>query len=276
MIKEGNDHFEVSQREPKVDFCEKKYVFDAIRAPNTTRDPVFNASAKCPAYAIADDLADAVRAKQEADNAEYRQAGLQGRAGRELNTGIDGGMNKVFASHVPGASTGLSEGGDGRACRCWPFARARHHSPDCQSAARPWSPQARKSLWSPRSPPLHAACSDNPRRRAAECSNPKAGSPASPTRSASAPPTPPPAHSRPNQAKGTEAKRHEPSSRPVTSASKTTSKPEVKQAAAHPPLKSAISEAHAAAAPPAQESLVAGSQPIVQANSFESRFSGFK
>ena len=49
----------------------------------------------------------------------------------------------------------------------------------------------------------------------------------------------------------------------------------VKQAAAHPPLKPAISEAHAAASP-AQDGLVAGSQPIVQANSFESRFSGFK
>jgi hypothetical protein len=40
-------------------------------------------------------------------------------------------------------------------------------------------------------------------------------------------------------------------------------------------LKPAVSEAHAAASP-AQEALVAGSQPIVQANSFESRFSGFK
>ena len=29
MIKEGYDHFEVTRQEPKVDFCEKKYVFDA-------------------------------------------------------------------------------------------------------------------------------------------------------------------------------------------------------------------------------------------------------
>ncbi len=33
MIKEGNDHFEVTRHEPKVDFCEKKYVFDAAKAP---------------------------------------------------------------------------------------------------------------------------------------------------------------------------------------------------------------------------------------------------
>ena len=34
MIKEGYDHFEVTQQEPKVDFCEKKYVFDAVKAPD--------------------------------------------------------------------------------------------------------------------------------------------------------------------------------------------------------------------------------------------------
>ena len=31
MLKEGNDHFEVTQHEPKVDVCEKRYVFDAER-----------------------------------------------------------------------------------------------------------------------------------------------------------------------------------------------------------------------------------------------------
>src|ERR1700760_983281 len=70
MIKQGNDLFEITRQEPKVDFCEKHYVFNAIRAPNATRDPVFQASAKCPAYVIPQELADAVRQKQEADNAE--------------------------------------------------------------------------------------------------------------------------------------------------------------------------------------------------------------
>ena len=50
MIKEGYDHFEVTRQEPKVDFCEKKYVFDAVKPPDAKRDPVFEASAKCPAY----------------------------------------------------------------------------------------------------------------------------------------------------------------------------------------------------------------------------------
>ena len=82
MIKEGYDHFEVTRQEPKVDFCEKKYVFDAIKAPNATRDPVFDASAKCPAYAIPDEIADAVREKQQADDGRDRQADREGNAGR--------------------------------------------------------------------------------------------------------------------------------------------------------------------------------------------------
>ena len=81
MIKEGNDHFEVTRQEPKVDFCEKKYVFDAIKPPDATRDPVFDASAKCPAYAIPDEIADAVREKQQHDIAETAQADCQGNAG---------------------------------------------------------------------------------------------------------------------------------------------------------------------------------------------------
>ena len=71
MIKEGYDHFEVTRQEPKVDFCERKYVFDAVKPPDAKREPVFEASAKCPAYVIPDEVADAVREKQEADNAEF-------------------------------------------------------------------------------------------------------------------------------------------------------------------------------------------------------------
>ena len=36
MLKEGYDHFEVTRHEPKVDVCEKHYVFDAA-APTTAR-----------------------------------------------------------------------------------------------------------------------------------------------------------------------------------------------------------------------------------------------
>src|ERR1700756_3950795 len=71
MIKEGNDHFEVTRQEPKVDFCEKKYVFNAVKAPDARREPVFEASAKCPAYVVPDEVAEAVRDKEEADRTEF-------------------------------------------------------------------------------------------------------------------------------------------------------------------------------------------------------------
>src|SRR5712672_672284 len=114
MIKEGWDHFEVTRQEPKVDFCEKKYVFDAVKAPDAKRDPVFEASSKCPVYAIPEDIADAVHEKQQQEQAETAKLISRGTPVARTNTGIDGGMNKVFASKLPDGSTGLSEGGDGQ------------------------------------------------------------------------------------------------------------------------------------------------------------------
>jgi hypothetical protein len=73
------------------------------------------------------------------------------------------------------------------------------------------------------------------------------------------------------------AKRNDAPPRPEASIPK--GKPEAtKQAAVRPPLKPTVSDSPAAAtaAPPANGGVVAGSQPIVQANSFESRFSAVK
>src|SRR5450432_3263596 len=114
MIKEGYDHFEVTRQEPRVDFCEKKYVFDASKAPNATREPVFDASAKCPVYAIPEEVADAVREKQAQEQVETARLIARGAPVARINTGIDGGMNKVFAAELQDGSTGLSEGGEGQ------------------------------------------------------------------------------------------------------------------------------------------------------------------
>src|SRR6266576_3113869 len=124
MIKEGYDHFEVTRQEPKVDFCEKKYVFDAEKAPEAKRDPVFDASAKCPAYVIPQDVADAVREKQQQDHAEAAKLVSRGMPVARANPGIDGGMNKVFAAKLPDGSTGLSEGGEGQGLSLLSLSRA--------------------------------------------------------------------------------------------------------------------------------------------------------
>src|SRR5262249_53286674 len=41
-----------------------------------------------------------------------------------MNTGIDGGMNKVFAAKLPDGNTGLSEGGDGQGMSLLALSRA--------------------------------------------------------------------------------------------------------------------------------------------------------
>src|SRR3981081_3790141 len=112
MIKEGYDHFEVTRQEPKVDFCEKKYVFDAAKAPDAKRDPVFNASAKCPVYAIPDDIADAVREKQQQEQAETAKLIAKGTPVARTNTGIDGGMNTGVAAKLPDGSGRTLFGGE--------------------------------------------------------------------------------------------------------------------------------------------------------------------
>jgi murein L,D-transpeptidase YafK len=123
MIKEGYDHFEVTRQEPKVEFCENKYVFDPAAPPNASHAPVFNASAKCPDYVIPDEIAQAVREKQRQDDAKTAELIAKGTPVAQRRPDIDGGMNRVFASKIPDASTGLSES-DGPGLQTASFARA--------------------------------------------------------------------------------------------------------------------------------------------------------
>jgi murein L,D-transpeptidase YafK len=284
MIKEGYDHFEVTRQEPKVDFCEKKYVFDAIKAPNATRDPVFDASAKCPAYAISEEVADAVREKQQADAAETAKLISKGTPVARINTGIDGGMNKVFAARVPDGNTGLSEGGDGQGLSLLALSRAPGTIPSHVNPPR--APSDNLLLGAPEEPKLvavPAATAPAPTRVANAAPNAqsdgwfsslarKVGLGGSADATAS---TPPPAA----KPKVIEAKRAEPP-RVEAAVPKTSSAPkaEPKQAAAsRPPLKPSVPDTPAAAAAPApKDSQVAGSAPIISSNSFDSRFGAMK
>ena len=275
MIKEGNDHFEVTKQEPKVSFCEKKYVFDAVKAPNATRDPVFEASAKCPPYVIPDEIADAVRQKQEQDDAEMARLVAKGTPVARMNTGIDGGMNKVFAAALPDGNTGLSEGGQGQGLslvheRLPGTIPIDHVNP-------PHAPSDNLLAGAPEEPKIAAPAPAAPATRVASAApNEQSGgffsslarkvglgSAAADTTASASPP--PPAPTKPK----VEAKRPE--------ASKS-AKPETKQAAAKPPLKPSVTDTPSAAAPApaAQNAVVAGAQPIMSSNSFDSRFSAAK
>jgi murein L,D-transpeptidase YafK len=100
MIKEGYDHFEVTRHEPKVDVCDKHYVFDAA-APNSPASSLkFSPVAKCPVYEVPKEIATPVREKQQRDDAQVAQLISRGTATVPVRTGTDGGMNQVFLAAV--------------------------------------------------------------------------------------------------------------------------------------------------------------------------------
>jgi len=107
MLKEGSDHFEVTHLEPKVDVCEKRYVFDA--QPNATPVPGapdapaataaflhFNPTGRCPAYQLAPDIAAAVEQKRHRDEVETADLVSRGTPTVPTRTGMDGGTNAAF------------------------------------------------------------------------------------------------------------------------------------------------------------------------------------
>jgi murein L,D-transpeptidase YafK len=109
MLKQGNDHFEVTHLEPKVDVCEQRYVFNAEKDPNATRPLNFSPAGKCPAYQVSDDIAQAVAEKQRKDEFETAELISRGTPSVVARRGIDGGMHPLFAAKTPNGSTGLSE-----------------------------------------------------------------------------------------------------------------------------------------------------------------------
>jgi murein L,D-transpeptidase YafK len=286
MIKEGYDHFEVTRQEPKVDFCEKKYVFDAAKPADAKRDLVFDASAKCPAYVIPDEVAEAVRQKQQQDQVETAKLISKGTPVARTNTGIDGGMNKVFAAKLPDGSTGLSEGGEGQGLSLLALSRAPGTIPSTVNPPRGPVTSPQEPLVASMAPASQAPAPAPATRVASAAPNAQSdgffsslarkvgfGGAADTTASAPIPAKP----------KVIEAKRNEPprtdASVPKTAAAAVPKALDTKQAAARPPLKPSVSDtppAAPAATAAASPGLVAGSQPIVQANSFESRFSAVK
>lgn len=93
MLKTGYDHFEVTRQEPKVDVCDRRYVF------NTETNGRYVSTARCPALTTPDDVLAAVQTKQQRDNAQVADLIRRGHlpAARSF---ADGGMHPTFASAV--------------------------------------------------------------------------------------------------------------------------------------------------------------------------------
>ena len=107
MLKRGNDHFEVTKLEPKVNVCEKRYVFDAEDPNDPTRPLPFSAAGKCPVFAVPDEVVAAVKDKQRND--EYKTAQLAGRTPiAPVRTNADGGMHPVFVAAVKRNEVGVA------------------------------------------------------------------------------------------------------------------------------------------------------------------------
>ena len=95
-LKIGNDHFETTHLEPKVDVCNRGYVFDAQRPPNAHRPLAFNANGPCPTFVVDPKIAAAALDKQRADEREYARLLDDNAPAAPAYSELDGGMNESF------------------------------------------------------------------------------------------------------------------------------------------------------------------------------------
>ena len=100
MIKEGYDHFEVSHQEPRIDVCDRHYVFDAVPPGNSSKPLSFNPTGACPRYDIDPAIAGPALDKERNDENTFAELVKDNAPVAPLNTGTDGGMNRVFAAKL--------------------------------------------------------------------------------------------------------------------------------------------------------------------------------
>jgi murein L,D-transpeptidase YafK len=98
MLKQGYDHFEVTRLEPKVDVCEKRYVFDAESPAGGALS--FSSRNRCPAYQVNPEVAAAVGDKQQKDEQQFADLVARGTGTVPVRTGTDGGMHPTFMARL--------------------------------------------------------------------------------------------------------------------------------------------------------------------------------
>jgi murein L,D-transpeptidase YafK len=271
MIKEGSDHFEVTGQEPKVDVCEKRYVFNASATGR------FDPRGKCPVYQVPEETTAAVTEKQNRDDREFAALVSRGTATVAVKTGADGGMHPTFLAKLKSQDQ-FDNGG-----RIFSLASTANTPPLPPNVNPPRIPGETDTTTASVAPPRSA-----PRAVQTAASEPKP-SPQANTRVADAQggsmfgslfgslglgnsepePAAPAAKPRPTvEAKATApVTRHSPGairpSQPV---------PPPQVAEAPRPAPAPAVTASAAPAP----GLIAGAQPVVSSNSFESRWGAFR
>jgi hypothetical protein len=101
MLKIGSDHFEATHLEPKVEVCDRHYVFDAQRSPSSPNPLVFDPTGKCPAFIVNPKIAGAALVKQRADEIEFTRLAENNVPAAPIYSGLDGGMNEIFHAQFP-------------------------------------------------------------------------------------------------------------------------------------------------------------------------------
>jgi murein L,D-transpeptidase YafK len=299
MIKVGYDHFEVTRLEPKVDVCDKRYVFNASAASP------FEPAGHCPAYQVPQDIAAAVQDKQRRDEMQIADLIRRGTPAAPVKMGTDGGMHPSFlAKYEPRLVT--DDKGNVRqvvekrtAIAYTPgYPDAGIYAPVGEARAEPVTAQAAQS---------YRVASAQPNGREVTGSAPSANTASKPqsagvldrmtstvsnwfglrgseppaeqpkpatvrtATAAPAAPARPKAQGQPIVAAQAAAKPTAPAIQSASRQETAAAAPRQEAAAAEPQSSGTTAQASAPSA-----SLMSGAQPIVPTNSFESRFGGLR
>jgi hypothetical protein len=270
MLKQGNDHFEVTRLEPKVDVCDKRYVFDAEPKPGARQSLRFNASAACPAYEVNQEVREAVADKQRTDDAQYAEYVRRNVSTVAVRTGRDGGMHSSFYAKLAPKAVRDADG------------TVRYEV----------DPQVARSLGSYVNPPK------DPDNAPASTGSVLATGPRSTTMSlasAESRPAPKAAAAAPEQSTFSRFSRWvglssdepqtqqqaQPKAAPTPKARTAAApapkaKPQTAEPAAEQPVRTMQATAAPASAPAGNPSLLSGATPVVPSDSFSNRFGTFR
>jgi murein L,D-transpeptidase YafK len=102
MLKQGYDRFEMTRVPPKVDVCERRYVFDA----DTSAE--LDALGPCPAYNAADPVEAQLREKERRDEIETERLIRLGMPTTPMTNRGQGGMNRVYQAAIAQAGAGVA------------------------------------------------------------------------------------------------------------------------------------------------------------------------
>jgi murein L,D-transpeptidase YafK len=255
MIKEGNDHFEVTHLEPKVDVCDRHYVFDAQQPANSTKALSFNPTGHCPAYEIPQEIAGPALQKQRNDEYQLAQLTTRNVPVAPVTLGTDGGMNRFFIAKLETTSPGYDNDG-------------RLHAPPVHPGMPP------PTLSGPRenSEPTTVASSSakdggsyffgdlfKPKNSGAQQAAPSTNAKGAVLAGLRTTPEP-----RKSEARKTEPQKAAPQ------------KPEPQVAEAPKPKTRSQQDANAVAPPANNGGLIKGAQPVVPAGTFDGRWAGLQ